>query len=89
MNVILISPTDTWYMKTLCILFFTVSVTLAVAEDTIQRTFSGIDSVKKNAKVTKSTRAYRKAKEECLKSSGDLKGKKLTDCIVDYQKEAK
>lgn len=77
-------------MKTLCILFFTVFLGLAVAEDTSQRAFPGTDAAaKKSAKVTKSTKAYRKAKEECLKKSEELKGKKLTDCIVDYQKEAK
>lgn len=76
-------------MKTLCILFFTVFLALAVAEDTSQRTYPGADTAKKSAKVTKSTKAYRKAKEECLKKSEELKGKKLTDCIVDYQKEAK
>lgn len=76
-------------MKTLCILFFTVFFALAVAEDTSQRAFPGADTDKKSAKVTKSTKAYRKAKEECLKKSEQLKGKKLTDCIVDYQKEAK
>lgn len=62
---------------------------MAVAEDTSQRAFPGSDRTKKSAKVTKSTKAYRKAKEECLKKRDDLKGKKLTDCIVDYQKEAK
>lgn len=77
-------------MKTLCILFFTVFLALAAAEDTSQRAFPGPDSAsKKSAKVTKSTKAYRKAKEACLKKSEELKGKKLTDCIVDYQKEAK
>jgi hypothetical protein len=76
-------------MKTLCILFLTVFLALAVAEDTSQRAFPGSDTSKKSAKVTKSTKAYRKAKEECLKKSDELKGKKLTDCIVDYQKEAK
>lgn len=76
-------------MKTMCILFLTVFLALAVAEDTSQRAFPGPDSAKKSAKVTKSTKAYRKAKEECLKKSDVLKGKKLTDCIVDYQKEAK
>ena len=83
------SVTDTRYMKTLCILFFTVFLALAVAEDTSQRAFPGPDTSKKSAKVVKSTKAYRKAKEECLKKSEELKGKKLTDCIVDYQKEAK
>ena len=76
-------------MKTLCILFLTFFLAVAVAEDTSQRAFRGADTSKKSAKVTKSTKAYRKAKEECLKKSDVLKGKKLTDCIVDYQKEAK
>lgn len=77
-------------MKTFCILFFTVFLALAVAEDTSQRTFSRADvAVRKSAKVTRSTKAYRKAKEACLEKSEQLKGNKLTDCIVDYQKEAK
>lgn len=73
----------------MCILFFSVFLAVTVAEDTSQRAFPGADSTKKSAKVTKSTKAYRKAKEACLKKSEQLKGKKLTDCIVEYQKEAK
>lgn len=83
------SVTDTLNMKTLCILIFSAFLSIAIAEDTSQRAFPGPDSSKKSAKVVKSTKAYRKAKEECLKKSEELKGKKLTDCIVEYQKEAK
>ena len=76
-------------MKTLSILFLTVFLALAVAEDTKNQVFGGPKTLIESARVTKSTKAYRKAKEECLKKSDDLKGKKLTDCIVNYQKEVK
>ena len=76
-------------MKTLCILLLTVFLALAVAEDNSQQVSKGQSQSKKSARVTKSTKAYRKAKEECLKKSDGLKGNKLTDCIVDYQKEVK
>ena len=72
-------------MKILCLLVVTIFLGSVSAETAFQRE----DMTKKNTKVLKSTKAYRKAKEECLKKSFDLKGKKLTDCIVDYQKEAK
>lgn len=73
----------------MCILFLSVFLAIAAAEDKSQRILHRSDTSKKSAKVTKSTKAYRKAKEECIKLSDKLKGKKLTDCIVDYQKEAK
>ncbi len=76
-------------MKTLCLLFLTVFLALAVAEDPKNQASSGQNTSIESERVTKSTKAYRKAKEECLKKSEELKGKKLTDCIVDYQKEAK
>lgn len=79
-------------MKTLCIIIFTSFLSIAVAEDSTQRAFPGASAKeleRKSARVTKSTKAYRKAKDACLKNSEELKGKKLTDCIVEYQKEAK
>ena len=87
------SSADTVTMKTTCIIIFTVFLALAVAEDTALKIHTGTgikgEFLKKNAGVAKSTKAYSKAKEECLKRSEELKGKKLTDCIVEYQKEAK
>lgn len=77
-------------MKTLCILFLTVFLAIALAKEDSQRlSLAPAETSKKSAKVTKITKIYRKAKEECLKKSDTLKGKKLTDCIVDYQKEVK
>ena len=76
-------------MKTLCLLFLTVFLAFAFAEDSTQQASLALETSKKTLGVTKSTKAYRKAKEECLKKSDELKGKKLTDCIVDYQKEVK
>ena len=73
-------------------LLFTVLWALAFAEDSTQQAFPGPgirEQARKNEKVDKSTKAYRQAKHECLKRGGDLKGKKLTDCIVEYQREAK
>ena len=61
----------------------------AFAEDTSGPVFSGY-KVKKHTAVAKSTKAYKKAKEACVSSSnGELKTKKLTECIVNYQKETK
>lgn len=73
-------------------LLFTVFLALAFAEDSTQQAFPGPgmkEQAKKNERADKTTKAYRQAKHECLKKGGDLKGKKLTDCIVEYQKEAK
>ncbi len=64
---------------------FTVFVAIALGEDTSQRAFPGPGRTKES----KSTKAYKKAKEECLKIHPELKGKKLMECIVNYQKEAK
>lgn len=83
---------DTWFMKTICMLIFTVFLAFAFGEDSTQRAYPGPglkELQKKSAKVDKSTKDYRKAKGECLKRSESLKGKKLTDCIVEYQKEVK
>jgi LAS superfamily LD-carboxypeptidase LdcB len=86
-------------MKTLCVLFFMVFLAVAVAEDAGLSTKTTENSQEnsqekkeldaKSARVKKSTKAYRKAKDACLQKSEQLKGKKLTDCIVEYQKEAK
>ena len=79
-------------MKTLCVLILTVFLTVAVAEDSSQRAFPGPSSKDleaKSARVKKSTKAYRKAKEACLQKNEELKGKMLKDCIVEFQKEAK
>lgn len=78
---------DTGFMKTLCMMIFTVFLAFAFAEDTGQRAFGG--GPKKKIHEMKVTKEYKKAKEECLKSSEELRGKKLTECIVKYQKEAK
>ena len=84
------SLTDTLHMiKTLCMLVFTVFVAFALAEDSTMRDSANKLSVKKSLHVDKSTKAYKTAKEACLGKSEDLKGKKLTDCIVEYQKAAK
>ena len=83
---------DTSFMKTMFLLIFTVFLSPAYGEDSTQRAFPGpgiSELERKNAKVGLSTRDYRKAKIECLKMNENLKGKKLTDCIVEYQKEAK
>lgn len=83
---------DTRSMKTICMLLFTVFLAFAFGEDSTQRAYPGPglrELEKKSAKVDRSTRDYHKAKVECLKKSENLKGKKLTDCIVEYQKEAK
>lgn len=77
--------TDTKLMKTILMLTFTVFLAIAFGEDSSQRAFPGAPKMK----VTKSTKAYKKAKEACLKNDSELKGKKLTECIVNYQKEAK
>lgn len=78
-------------MKLLCMLLLTLLLTTVVAQES-----SKVDTIpgqkeldKKSARVVKSAKAYRKAKDECLKKNEDIKGKKLTDCIVEYQKEAK
>jgi hypothetical protein len=79
-------------MKMLCMLIFTIFLTTVVAQENNQEasTIPGQkDLDKKSARVVKSAKAYRRAKEECLKKNEDIKGKKLTDCIVEYQKEAK
>ena len=81
---------DTRNMKTLCMIAFTVFLAIAVAEDSSQRAFPGANPKVKVGRETKSTKAYKVAKEACVKSGeGQLKGKKLTECIVNYQKEAK
>jgi hypothetical protein len=67
-------------MNTLCVTILTIFLALAVADE---------GKIPKNPRVVKSTKAYSKAKVACLKKSEELKGKKLTDCIVEYQKEAK
>jgi hypothetical protein len=78
-------------MKMLCVLLFTFFLTTLVAQESNKGdTIPGQkDLEKKSARVVKSAKAYRKAKDECLKKNEDIKGKKLTDCIVEYQKEAK
>lgn len=76
-------------MKTLFVIIFAVFVAIAFAEDSSQRAFPDV-KVKKQTAETKSTKAYKKAKEACVSSSaGQLKGKRLTECIVNYQKETK
>ena len=73
-------------MRILSILFLTVLLSLVAAEDSsLQLSVPGTS--KESVRVIKSTKAYRKAKEECLKKSDVLKGKNLTDCIVNYQKK--
>ena len=90
MNVILMSADDTLVMKSLSVIIFAVVMASAFAEDSSQRAFPDAGVKKKQVADTKSTRAYKKAKEACVNSSdGKLKGKKLTECIVNYQKEAK
>ncbi|MBC7713679.1 MAG: hypothetical protein H7177_10085 [Rhizobacter sp.] len=80
-------------MKTLCVLLFAAFLAIAVAEDsqvTAPPVVEAQPAVNVAPRVTKSTKAYKLAKEACVKSSdGKLKGKKLTECIVNYQKEAK
>lgn len=81
-------------MKTICLIFLTVLVAIAVADDSSHPTLGAKvhEPVKKEMgpKMTKSTKRYLQAKRACLeKSSGQLKGKLLTECIVNYQKEAK
>lgn len=83
------SSADNMNMKMLSVVVFAVFVASSFAEDTSTRAFSEI-KVKKQLAETKSTKAYKKAKEACVSSSdGQLKGKKLTECIVNYQKETK
>lgn len=77
--------TDTRDMKTLLMLTLTVFLAIALGEDSSQRAFPGSAKIRES----KSTRAYKKAKEDCVKKNSELKGKKLTECIVNYQKEAK
>lgn len=72
-------------MKTILMFIFTVFVAIALGEDSSQRAFPGGGKMRES----KSTKAYKKAKEACLKGDAELKGKKLTECIVNYQKEAK
>lgn len=73
-------------MKTLCFIIFTVLLVIAQAEDS-QKAIKGLE--RKSPKVQRGARAYHEAKEECLKKEVDLKGSRLTNCIVDYQKKAK
>ncbi len=76
-------------MKMIFVVVFAVFVAFAFAEDTSKRAFPD-NSAKRQMTETKSTKAYKKAKEACVNSSnGELKGKKLTECIVNYQKETK
>lgn len=76
-------------MKTLYLLLLAFCATYVQAEDTSSHVFQD-GRVKKVKGETQSTLAYKKAKEVCLKSvNAELKGKKLTECIVNYQKEAK
>lgn len=80
------------YMKTLSIIIFALLMAISFAEDSSKRAYPGQEShdQKNRLHETKSTKAYKKAKEACVESSkGQLKGKKLTECIVNYQKEAK
>ncbi|MBC7427859.1 MAG: hypothetical protein H7336_04550 [Bacteriovorax sp.] len=81
-------------MKTLCVVLFAVFLAIAVAEDSSLTISPGIETRPapklEQQRETKSTKAYKLAKEACVKSSdGKLKGKKLTECIVNYQREAK
>ncbi len=80
-------------MKTLSILLFTLFLAIAAAEDASQvvspDTMVRVEKVESKHE-TRSTKAYKRAKEACVKSSdGRLKGKKLTECIVNYQKETR
>ncbi|MBY0415367.1 MAG: hypothetical protein K2Q18_14440 [Bdellovibrionales bacterium] len=74
-------------MKTLCLVIFSVFMAIAQALDSSQKPLNGLE--KKSPKVLKSARAYREAKVECIKKSMELKGSKLTNCIVEYQKKSK
>jgi hypothetical protein len=78
-------------MKLLCTLIFSFLLTTVVAQENSKAiTTSGQrDLEKKSPRVVRRVKAYRNAKDECLKKNEDIKGKKLTDCIVEYQKEAK
>lgn len=72
-------------------LTFTFLVTFASAEDTLRQERMPKEVKKEiNSPMAKSRRAYAQAKAACVKESkGHLKGKKLTECIVNYQKEIK
>jgi hypothetical protein len=80
MNVFLMSYTDTKDMKTLCALIFVAFLAVAIAEDSSIVSSPGTDP-KTLAKLelqheSKSTKAYKRAKEACVNSSnGKLKGK--------------
>lgn len=80
---------DNDYMKKFSVLILCLFAASAFGEDTSKRAFPDA-RVKKQKTETMSTKAYRIAKEACVNSSNrELKGKKLTECIVNYQKEAK
>lgn len=70
---------------------FTFLTTFASAEDTLKQETMPKEVKKEiSAPMAKSRRAYAQAKAACVKESeGHLKGKKLTECIVNYQKEMK
>lgn len=78
-------------MKTIGLVFFSILVAFvfgdeapkAVSVSTEQKTSLSLE-------MLKTTKTYSKAKEFCIKQGGEsLKGNKLTECIVKYQKEAK
>lgn len=82
------------FMKMICLIFFTIFVAIAFANDsTMHEQNNVVTNVSKkelSPKMAKSTTKYLQAKRACLKeSAGSLKGKLLADCIVKYQKEAK
>lgn len=89
MNVILMCHDDNEGMKTLPVIIFAMLMGSAFGENTSKRTYP--DEGARKVKIeSKSTKAYKKAKEACVSSSKEeLKGKKLTECIVNYQKETK
>ena len=76
------------FMKLLSMLILLLSLTSIGAQE-MNKTPAKQELQKKSPRVVRRVKAYRNAKDECLRKHEDIKGKKLTDCIVEYQKEAK
>lgn len=69
-------------MKMIGLVFFSILTAFVYGEESPRPVLS--------SEMIKNTKSYSKAKDFCMKQGGkNLKGNKLTECIVKYQKEAK